>query len=217
MTSTELLTLFRQEVDDIATPYLWSDDEAFEYMTDAQRWFCRKTEGIADSRTASVCTLTSIIGQEWYALSPLILKLRRVTRGDTGREVSVVNPESLNRYDIRWDGNASGIKALVVGLSDGAVRIWPKPSEAVVMTLEVFRLPLEAITSYDQPFEINEQHHRHLVMWMAHLAYGKKDADTYDGKQSAEYEAAFNNYCFKALAEQERARRQVGVTRYGGI
>lgn len=217
MNSTELLTLFRQEVDDLEEPYLWSDDEAFEFMTDAQRQFCRWTEGIADSRTASVCQLSIVPDTEWYAKSPLILKVRDARRTDTGRSVGVVNPEHIDDYGLRFDGNKSVLKAIVDGLTDGFFRAYPIPNETVTVNLAVFRLPLLAITDIDQLFEIAEHHHPHLTMWMKKRAYGKQDADTYDQKRSDDYEAQFRAYCFQALREQERARRRVGVTTYGGI
>lgn len=217
MDSTGLLTLFRQEMDDLEDPPLWTDDEVFEYMTDAQKMLCRLTEGIADAQTPAICELALVEGTEWYPVNPLVLKLRKVYRGDTGREVPVINMENLERNGVRFDANASVLKALIAGFSDNTLRAWPVPSETVTLRLAVFRLPLYAITDADQVLEVNEKDHRHLTLWMRHLAYLKQDADTYDKKQADEYERRFNDYCYRALREQERARRQVGVTAYGGI
>lgn len=204
-------------MDDLELPYLWSDEEVFEYATDAQRWLCRWTEGIADSRTASVCSLPVVSNTEWYPKSPLILKVRGATRNDTGRPVGVINPEHLDELGVRFDGNSSVVRAIIDGLTDGFFRIYPVPSETVTLTLSVFRLPLTSLTDYDQRLEVAEHHHRHLVMWMKKRAYGKQDADTYDQKRADDYESKFRDYCFQALREQERARRNVGVTTYGGI
>lgn len=220
MDSTGVLTLFRQDMDDLdggQNDMLWSNDEVFEYLTDAQRMLCRNTEGIADAQTPSVCELDIVMGTEWYAVSPLILKLRTVHRGDTGRAVPVVNVENLDRFGVRFDGNSSVLKGLVAGFSENMLRAYPLPSETVNLRMAVFRLPLYPITDSDQPLEVAEQHHRHLVLWMRHLAYLKQDADTYDKRQADEMEKRFMDYCHKALVEQERARRQVGVTAYGGL
>lgn len=215
--STDLLRWFRLDMDDLELPYLWSDEEVFEYATDAQRWFCRKTEGIADSRTAELCQLSIVPATEWYTMDERILKLRGAHRGDTGRPVGIVNPEKLDMFDIRFDGNSGVLKALVVGLTDGVIRAYPVPSETVTINLEIFRLPLYPITDSDQPLEISQHHHRALVLWMRYRGYSKQDADTIDLKRAADYEQKFDAYCYKALAEQERARRNVGVTIYGGI
>lgn len=218
MNSTDLLRQFRLDMDDLEKPYLWSDAEVFEYMTDAQRMFCRLTEGIADSRTTSVCQLTVVSGTEWYALSPLIKKLRSAHRTDTGAPIAIMNPEKLDHFGIRFDGRTSPVKALVVGLTDGFVRTVPVPSEtAVTVNLSVFRLPLKALDDTDQKLEIGEEHHVHLMDWMRKRGYSKQDADTIDLKRADDHEAKFRQYCFKALAEQERARRSVGATLYGGI
>lgn len=219
--SSDLLRWFRLDMDDLELPYLWSDVEVFEYATEAQRWFCRKTEGIEDSITPAVCTLsvlpTPAPTASWVALSPLILKIRGAHRTDTGRPIAIVNPEKVDHFDIRWDGNSGVVKALVVGLTKGMARVYPMSSETVTINLDVFRLPLVDITAAAQALEVDAQHHRALVYWMRYLGYSKQDADTLDLKRAADYEQKFNDYCYKALQEQERARRYVGTTLYGGI
>lgn len=217
MNAGELLRNFRLQIDDVEEPYLWSDEEVYEYMTDAERMFCRKTEGIEEARLPDICQLSIVPATEWYPISPLVLKLRWAQRGDTGRNVWVNNPEKSLRDDIRFDGHAGPLRALIAGMSKGFLRAWPVPNETVTINLGVFRLPLEARTGENDEFEIDEQHHIHLLDWMKHRAYNKHDADTYDPKLAEKYEQAFYAYCFQALREQERARRQVGTVIYGGL
>lgn len=218
MNSNDVVTLFRSEVDDLQEPYLWSDDDAFAYLDDAQIEFCRRTEGIADARTASVTQLSIVPNTEWYAKSPLILKVRSATRSDTGRPVAVTNIESQTALGIVFDGATGPVRSLIDGMDDTAFRAHPVPNETVTINLAVFRLPLVKITSVGgQPLEVASQHHPHLVLWMRHRAYSKQDADAFDPRQAAEYEDRFEKYCAKAKAEQERARRQVGAVVYGGI
>jgi hypothetical protein len=83
--TTELLELFRDEMADAVVPYLWSDTLVYGYIADAQRMFCRLTNGIADARTPSVTELAVVPGAEWLILSRAILKVRAATRRDTGR------------------------------------------------------------------------------------------------------------------------------------
>ena len=59
MNTTELLAVFRQEVFDLETPYLWSDALVYTYIDEAQKQFCRDTYGIEDS---SSFTLAIAIG-----------------------------------------------------------------------------------------------------------------------------------------------------------
>lgn len=218
MTSTELLAAFRDEVADTVLPYLWSDATVYRYIDDAQKMFCRRTEGIEDSRTAAVTQLAVVPNTEWYPTSKLILKIRSVTRNDTGRSVEVVNVERAPERGIYFDGRKGPIRALVAGLDKSALRAWPIPNETVTLSMSVFRLPLEAIADEgDQDLEVDEQHHQALLLWAKHLAYNKQDAETADPNRAADYEQRFYAYCAAARIEQERARRVVGTVAYGGI
>lgn len=218
MDSTGLLELFREEVKDTDRPYLWSDTHVYFYIGEAQKMFCRLTEGIEDARTAGVTELDITTGQDWYDLSPKILKLRSAHRSDTGREVELMPAEMAERRGVRFDGRTGPPSVIVQGLEKNAVRVWPVPSEDITLNLRVFRLPLVDITDEGgQEFEIDEQHHYALLKWVKHLAYGKQDADTFDRKKTDDYEAEFRAYCRAARIEQGRARHPAGAVMYGGL
>lgn len=218
MNSTELIDLYRAEMRDTEAPYLVEDAALYSYLDDAQKWFCRLTEGIEDSRTPAITRLSITPNTEWYDTSRLILKLREAHRMDTGAEVGLVNAEKASKLGIVFDGRVGPIKYLVVGLDKNAVRAWPVPNETVTLELRTFRLPLSPITDAgDQELEIDEQHHRHLLLWVKHLAYDNHDVEMFDRRKSDEYKAKFEQYCFLAKKEQERARRAVGTVLYGGF
>lgn len=220
MTFTESLSFFRSEMNDATEPYLWSDTDVLSYMDDAQKMFCRLTEGLEDARTASVTQLDLVPDTEWYDLSPLILKIRSSYRTDTGRPVLTGNLEHLEELGIRFDGRTGVLKALIQGESKNQIRAYPIPIETVTVQLSVFRLPLLPIdteSDLDASFEIDAQHHRHLLLWMKHLAYDKQDAETIDRTKSKEFEARFRAYCADARVEQGRARRVGRAVSYGGI
>ena len=95
----------------------------------------------------------------------------------------------------RWyfDGVTSTVKALVIGQEAHKACVFPKSNETISIYLSVFRLPLVAITDAgDQAFEVDEEHHRHLMLWMKHLAYSKQDAETFDRTKAEEFEERFN-------------------------
>lgn len=218
MNSTELIETFRDEMADTEAPYLWSDALLYRYLDDAQKMFCRKTEGIEDSSTAAITRLDIMPGTDWYAIDKRILKVRKAFDAATGRELPIVNMERAGAEGIRFDGRAAPIKALVTGLEKHKLRAWPMPSTAAVVNLSVFRLPLGPITDDgDQELEIDEQHHMALLLWVKHRAYGKEDAETFNRRKSDEYEARFLAYCADARKEQERARRNSGAVLYGGL
>jgi hypothetical protein len=216
MTPAELLTMFREEMGDEVAPFLWSSVAAYRYMNEAQQMFCRLTEGIEDARTVSITRLSVVPDTEWYALSPLVLKVRGVTRTDTGRVVPVYPSEKTEPLGIFFDGRTGVLRALVSGLSKGQLRTWPMPSETVTLALSVFRLPQDEVDANGE-FEIDDQHHMALLHWMKHKAYGKQDAETFDRTKAAEFEGRFRAYCAEARKEQERARRSAGTVMYGGI
>lgn len=218
MNTTELYTLFRSDMDDVNAPYLWSDDDVFGYIGDAQTMFCRKTDGISDVTTPAVTQLAITPGAGRITTHKSVLKIRTATRLDTGRSVEVVNREDMAKRNWYFDGTQGPIKALVVGEEAHSVRTYPVSNETVNIELMVFRLPMVAITTDgEQEFEIDEQHHRHLLLWCKHLAYSKQDAETIDKNKAAEFEQKFNAYCETAKEEARRARHKPRLVAYGGL
>lgn len=218
MNSSELLDLFRDEVEDQAEPYLWDDERVFSYIDDAQKMFCRKTDGISDGTTPAVSTVSVVADSDWVDLHPSILKIRSVSRTDTGRDIEVLNHEDLPGRGWRFDGRTGPVKALVVGIEENKARLYPKSNEIVDLNLIVFRLPLITITSDgDQEFEIPERHHRHLLKWVKHLAYAKQDAETFDKKKSLDFKMEFLSYCEEVMVENRRKRHKNRSVVYGGL
>lgn len=219
MTPGDLLTLFRSEVSDVATPYLWSDDEFFGYADDAQKQFARLTWGLIDSSTPAIVDIPLVAGTNTYDLSPLILAVRAARVTATGRGLDIVNQEDMPVRRMYFDGTEGVPQAVILGMDTDKISVWPVPIEDEAIKLSVFRLPLVDITSANEttPFEIAPQHHRHLLLWVKHLAYLKQDAETYDRIKAAEFEAAFEAYCARAKKEQDRSRHKPRSVTYGGI
>lgn len=216
MTSGELLELFRVEMNDAEKPYLWSDEFVFGAIDAAQLEFTRKTDGIPDATTSAVVDLAIVAGTTDYVLHPKVLKIRAARRADNGRPVDIVNVEDMASRNMYFDGLPGELKALVVGMDEYSVRAWPVPVGDVGVKLTVFRMPLADITD-DQALEIQPRHHRSLLHWVKHLAYGVQDAETLDKTKAAEFEKKFGAYCFDVKMEQERLRHKPRAVVYGGI
>lgn len=228
MTPAEVVDLFRTQVHDVAEPYLWSDDEAFEFLNDAQTMFCRLTDGLADATTPDVTTLNIVPGQSLYPMHPSIKYIRHATRADNGRDVPVMNADAHQSEVQRWAGpygsNTASqpgvLRRLVLGEDEAQILAYPQPAETVTVMLAVYRLPLEDITASSATLDplLAPIHHRHLTLWMRHLAFGKADSEVYDPRASERYEAAFRNYCTDAQSEARRRRRATGgAVTYGGL
>lgn len=218
MNSSELLDLYRSEMEDIFEPYLWSDEDIFRYQNDAQKMFARDTGGIPDGTTAAVTRIEVTPAAEWYALHPSILRIRTASRSDTGRPVEVLNFEDMPERRWYFDGTLGVLRAMVIGIERHKVRMWPYPNETVSVDMTVFRLPLVEITDIgDQEFEIDAEHHRHLLHWMRHLGYLKQDTETFNKSKAEEFAMQHVAYCTKVKEEEARKRHKTRYVRYGGI
>ena len=213
MNTTELLAVFRQEVFDTVAPYLWSDSLVYTYIDDAQKQFCRNTYGIEDSRSFKLTIKSD--GTEWYAIDPLILKIRDAIDPATGRPVELIAAEKMTERGVRFDGTTGLLVALVMGLDKGYVRTVPKPNVASTVELRTFRLPFDVAAGDD--FEIDPQHVLGLLDWVKCKAYRVQDSEVNNPKKAMEHEQVFTAYCAKAKVEQSRARRPVSTVSYGGI
>ena len=212
MDTTDLRNTLRDEVDDAVVPYLVSDALVYTYIDDAQKMFCRQTEGIEDGRRFQ---LAVVANTEWYAIDKSILKLRKATDTATGRPVDLINPEKAEGLGVRFDGRTGVVRALVIGIEKNFARAWPKPSAAMTVALDVFRLPLTV--NLGDELEIDEQHHLSLLLWVKHKFYGNEDSEVSNPNKAAEYEQRFRAYCAAARIEQGRARRTTSSVSYGGI
>lgn len=217
MNTTELLDLFRSDTADVEEPFLWPDLEVLGYMNDAQRMFCRLTDGIPDASTPEVTLIDVSIGDDWVDTHPALRTVRGIVRADTGRPIEVLNYEDMQSRGLRFDGVSGAVMYLIIGMEDNRARVHPVSNEAVTLQLTVYRMPLADITDTDQRFEISTEHHEHLLLWMKARAYGKQDADTYDKRKADDFEAKFLAYCENAKQEAARRRHKPRAVMYGGL
>jgi len=216
VTSGDLLDLFRTEMADTKTPYLWSDDFVFGAIDEAQTWFARLTDGIADSSTSAVIDFAILTGADSYPLHPAVKKIRAARFALTGKPVAIINEEDMPTKGMYFNSVPGNVQALVTGMDENAVRVWPLPITDVAVKLSVFRLPLVRITD-DQALEIGQQHHRSLLLWVKHLAYSVHDAEQFDRTKAADFESEFRSYCAGVATEQARLRHKPRTVAYGGI
>lgn len=230
MDSTELRDRFRLDARDHQTPYLWSDEEIFEFIDDAQKVFCRLTWGIADS-TSALTRVACTAGQAWAKYDSRINRIKFIQRASDFREVSVLNVEDIQngtlptRVDqsywstslIKLDNTTGTIQYVVTGMESNKFRLVYIPAADETLQMTVYRQPLNSITTKSQEFEIDEKHHIHLLKWVNHRAYGKQDAETYDAKRRDDFGQAFQAYCTLAKEERERREHHPRLMSYGGI
>lgn len=213
MNSTTLLEYWRSQIVDNNRPYLWTDDDAFVFMNEAQNEFCRKTEGIPDASTSEVISVPVETGEIFADVHKSILAFRQAVLVSTGRKLDIKNHTEISR----WDNSTGSVTAMIVGLENHRVRWDYTPLVDDEVTLLVYRLPLTTIDDFDQELEVEDKHHASLSFWMSHLAYLKQDTETFDKQASDRAKANFYEYCEKVHEEQKRYRQKPRVVHYGGI
>lgn len=216
MTPTQALAKFREDMADQVEPYLWSDARVFDYIADAEDMWCRLTDGIADATTDEATLIETEAGTDWYDTHPSVMLIRAVQNDSTGEPLRVINHEDMPTSGIRFDGRTGVPRALVWGIEDNKVRVWPVPDSTVLIRLTVFRRPLSR-TKPTAEFAIPAQYHERLLHWVKHLAYLKQDAETLDSKKAELEGITFRTYCEQAKTEQRRKRHKPRAVAYGGI
>jgi hypothetical protein len=230
VTPQQLYDRFRADVLDTELPYLWSEDEVWGYLQDAERMLCRLAGGIRDasSEQATVAYLTA--GVPWVQLHSSVLDVRSARSQALARTVPLFSfeelfmpQEDLNRGssvstdDLDQQGQ---FKALVKGMEHGKLRAVRIPDADDTLYLVVERLPLfdpRDNADSESGLEVGDMHRIHLLNWMKHLAFEKQDADTYDPQKSEKAQVKFIAYCEQVAAEKRRKNRTPGLVAYGGI
>lgn len=229
MTADDLYDLFRSDVVDAVEPYLWSDTEVWNYMNDAYRMFARLTGGIPDA-SSGITQLTLVPGQATNEVSPLILRFRSAYLLSDGTELKIINEAELPRLTASDYGQNNPqrrnllqgkVTHMVTGLDrsalNGVVRWVYIPDAADTVQLSVQRMPADVIEAGGEFYEIGEEHHEHLMLWMKARAYGKQDAETFDRGRRDDYAQAFRAYCAEVKAEWNRYRSHTMSVAYGGL
>ena len=226
MNAGELLEHWRGEVSDIATPYLWSDSEAYVYMLDAYRMFVRLTGGIADF-TSDTTRLDVSIGSAETTISRSVMRIMKAFRMSDGADIKVLNQTdiatTLSDTDygtIMRNLNApkpGPITEIIIGRQKGLAHFTAVPEEDDTIQMSIYRLPVESVLDENSELtDIDEEHHIHLASWMKHRAYRKHDVETFDIDKSGKYEAEFHGYCAFVKKEWERLKHKNREVQYGG-
>lgn len=226
MKSGELYALFREDVQDLVDPFLWSPLEIYAYMDDAYYMYVRLTGGIPDV-LSDACTIEAKQGEIRADLHPSVLHIREAKIQPNEETVRIINAQDLSTmvdddYGVLRQLNmrpvVGRLRYMVIGEQEDTVRWGHIPDRDYTVQLLIDRLPLKHITKTDQKFEgVKDHHHLHFLNWMKHLAYMKQDAETFNKSKSAECKAMFEQYCSLAIGEKDRYKHKVRVVRYGGL
>lgn len=181
-TLEELIGHARLRLDDVAEPYLWSDEELTQYINEAEREACVRAKFIQDKTTLAVCKLSLLDNKEWYDLRPEVIEVYAAFYN--GKRLHQMNEQDLS------DLTRTGVPTHYI-VAGQQIRVYPLNTEAAVLTINVYRLPLEDMADDSDEPEIPVEHHYRLIDWAARCAYLKRDSDAYDEKRADKHESLF--------------------------
>jgi len=209
MNLLELRNAARLELDDPDTgvdnrDLLWSDEELDRWINEAEREATRRAYLLRDDSVL----ITTSTATNAYAVPVNVLRiLSAKQQGSLTGELKELTEAQVRTGFPQWGtqlGNPT--RFYQQGLSISLDR---RPSSVAPLVVSAY-IPMpntDMVNDTDEP-EIPYQYHDALINWVAHKAYKKKDAETYDLDLSRSSKAAFNeDFGRKRTAVEEQVIR----------
>mgnify|MGYP001139235270 CR=1 FL=1 len=168
---------------------LWTTAELMQYANEAANEVAIRTGGVRDSSDTVGLTSFAISDNSWQTVDSRILRVVRVTWD--GEALPPMSKNILDRSRSGWSSETGEPTHFVFDQAERLIRVYPAPTTAGTLKLEVVRLPVTVMAAADDEPEIAEHQRANMVHWMLHRAYLKNDADTHDSSQSAQHFALF--------------------------
>lgn len=201
MTLDDLITEARLQLSDPEMPgsgddsdSLWSNDELTLYVNQAINEACLRSKLIKDASTASVCQIAVSAGTRSYAVSPKITYIDRAKLASGNFPLAGSSVADWDYENANWDSDTGTPTEYAMDYEDGKITLDKEPIANDTLNLIVYRRPLEDIKYQLRKIkspEIPEEYHYHLIDWVRHLAYEKKDSETYDPDLSMKHYQKF--------------------------
>lgn len=244
MEAADIIAAFRQRADDATAPYLYTDEDALRWASEAEREACIRANLIFDRSKPSVCFVPVLPGITSYALNPLIVDVAAVYL-DRAAQYPGMNRLALDRADQsnqrarfrrgRDYGNDLGYRddfglgthVRMYSIDGQTLQLYGTPDTTFAampslsyLRLEVYRLPLEAMESPSDEPEIPVVHQDGLVDWMLYRAFSGKDGEELDDRRAVQALTLFTQrFGDRPSANQMRmqAEGRRWTTQYGGL
>jgi len=172
MTLDDLRDSLRGLVDDTVSPYLWSDDELDIYLNKAQVEAADRADLLVEDGNPVYCDISTVIGQAFYEISPLITEVRSVYFN--GEKVNKREISELDTSRPTWRTDTDTENIYTYYITGSRIRLVPTPAIVGAIEMIVKRIP----TVINSVLDIPEKYHLDLLDWAAYLAYTKRDIDT---------------------------------------
>ncbi|ADU36224.1 hypothetical protein [Variovorax paradoxus] len=198
MTTDDLIKSFRLESGDQArsegggqSDVLWSDEEIAGWLTEAEEEAAIRRRLLPDEVSIPITAPTRA-----YSFTSFfeITYAELVPAAGDRIVLKIVSRDAMNRIDPEWRRASCKPRTLIQ--EDVRIVLAGEVAEAYSLYLEGLRLPKNPLSA-DIPTatpEIAPVHHRFLVHWALHRAYGIQDAEAFDASRSQRELATFERY-----------------------
>lgn len=205
MTLKDLIASFRVDADDKAqslngstSDLLWPDDDVTRWFNEAVEEAALRKRLIFDETTPEVCEIAVEEGVSGYPLNSALVEITAAFLHTAGSErvirLTATDRDEMDRIRPDWRTERCTPKYFIQ--EDTRIYLPGIVDADYTMKLEGYRLPLddEQMSDESDVPVIAQAHHRFLVHWPLHRAYGKQDADTFDPNRAALALDAFEKY-----------------------
>lgn len=214
MNLESLLGRVRNDLDDIAEPYLYSDEVLTGYLNTAVLEAAIRARLLKDDDITNpdLCLIPVVAGQADYTIDPLVYVVRHAFIKGASHKLTRITTRSLDKVEPGWDMRPDTERGdpcyLIMDISQRLVRLFPKPQAAGELCLRIWRKPLdeERMESGEDEPCIAIADHESLKDWALHEAYLVKDSELYDPDRSATHLGLFERKFGQRPSENELAR-----------
>lgn len=191
MDADRLIGIIRSDyLDDDVKPYRWDTEKLLRWLDLGQTEACRRQRLIVDDTSEDVCRLTTVPLRPRYDLDPRVMLLMSLTRPD-GTPIVKTTENDLNHRFQNWRLWEPGYPThyIQAGLE---ITLFPAPATEEVLSLRVWRLPLNPITKATDLLEIDPAYQEDLAHYVAAKAFRMPDEDLRDMQVAQWHEDQFN-------------------------
>ena len=194
MNLKQLRTRTRVQLDDVAEPYLWTDEDLNFNLNEAAREIALRTSLIQDTSI----TVHLVVGKDRYEFDPKLKMLYvdycyTASQPDYNLRQTAFEELDRRRATIQMGSGTPVLFALdrPADTTFRSIAFLPTPDQEDIVHLAIRRLPIPMIDDLNEP-EIDELWHADMVDWAMHLAYLKDNVDAADADKALFYEQRFD-------------------------
>lgn len=197
MNVAQLIHKFRIEADDLVQPYLFRDEEVQAWLTEAQSEAAIRGRLLYEASNATISEIGVSAGVATYPLHRCLYELVHLQFKPVGSSTACVlslqSREELDRIRPGWRDDTGNQPRYAIQ-DDTRITLVPRPSVAGVLSLEGYRVPLDALVNdVDEP-ELAEPHHHYLPFWALYRAFSRPDSETFAPEGAARSNAVFTGF-----------------------